>query len=110
VEPVAFADRRIAFGPPIGALTVDYTRHHVAPRDFQVGYFLAQNLDNPVNYGTLIEEIWGWHQERPDASLVHAIAHNVSKLRMKMGEELGDPDYGAIRTIEGIGYIAVSEL
>jgi DNA-binding response OmpR family regulator len=114
VDPLSIADGRITFGPRIGELVVEKRRLRIPPRAFHVGYMLAENVDETVSNDALVERMSGF-----DASTIsknnlkdfrRAVDTDIYHLRQKFGEDLGDIDYGAFRTIFKVGYVALSEL
>lgn len=109
-EPLSFADKRIVLGPRIGQLTLDYAPRKLLPQLFQIGYSLVESVDTPVTYTELIRQVWGWDQPDPDPRMTIRLHESIASIRSVLGEELGDAEYGAIRSVYGVGYVALSEL
>lgn len=112
-EPVAaieFADNRVVVGPEIGRLVVDREVLYIPPRIFDMGYVLAENLDRPVSLQQMVARLWGWEQREVDVSFRANITSGIAELRARLGDELGDERWGAIRTEYNYGYKAVREL
>ncbi|HLQ34717.1 MAG TPA: response regulator transcription factor [Chloroflexota bacterium] len=95
----------------IGDLTLDPRRHEVrkgrkllklTPTEFKLLRCLMLNPNAVVPAGTLLEEVWGYHDPGAGAVL-RATTH---RLRNKLEADPGDPKL--VRTIPGVGVILVA--
>ncbi len=95
----------------IGDLTLDSRRHEVrkgrkllklTPTEFKLLRCLMLNPNAVVPSGTLLEEVWGYHDPGAGAVL-RATTH---RLRNKLEADPGDPKL--VRTIPGVGVILVA--
>ena len=91
----------------LGAFTFDAVRHEVlkdgeavplAPKEFQLLYYLASHPGAVMSKDELIETLWG--EEYLDGAI--SIAVYVRKIREKIEENPAKPAY--LKTVWGVGY------
>ena len=92
----------------IGPLTLDDSRHEVrmadreivlAPLEYRMLFYLAQNAGQVVTQDQLLEHIWGEEY----AGEGHLLRVNMSRLRSKLEPDPSHPRY--LLTKPGIGYM-----
>lgn len=92
----------------IGPLTLDDSRHEVrmadreivlAPLEYRLLFYLAQNAGRVVTQDQLLEHIWGEEY----AGEGHLLRVNMSRLRSKLEPDPAHPRY--LLTKPGIGYM-----
>jgi DNA-binding response OmpR family regulator len=92
----------------IGQLTLDDSRHEVrmagreivlAPLEYRLLFYLAQNVGRVVTQDQLLEHIWGEEY----AGEGHLLRVNMSRLRSKLEPDPAHPRY--LLTKPGIGYM-----
>jgi DNA-binding response OmpR family regulator len=78
--------------------TVDGVAMTLAPQEFRLLSFLAENADRVLSRDDILDHVWGWgHSGDPSTLSVH-----VLRLRAKLDRH----GVGAhIRTVRGVGYI-----
>ncbi len=112
-EALRFADGRVALlGTKQNLLTVDNQKRRLADMDYKFLYTLVQSLDTVVTYPEIVSLTYGWKDPSTSTvdSFLRSMRLQVHRVRNELGAELGDPDYGAIRVNEGLGYTALSTL
>jgi DNA-binding response OmpR family regulator len=118
IDTLWLADRRLQIGPEAGRVVIDHIPKKMPTRAFEITSRLASTPDEMVTLGELMSDIYGW-QTVTDAFIAgfsETFKARMIIVRRTLGEELGDPQSGAIRTVlsaedrHRIGYIAVSEL
>lgn len=101
------ADRRVAVDTTnMSVMSDGHLLEDVTPTQFRLLAELAKRPDRVVGYHTLLSAVWGYSDRGTfDSARVH-----ISSFRRRLGDELGNPRTGALRTRFGIGYYAVSSL
>lgn len=109
-KDIAFADERMELSPQKRTLMVDgQAIDDLSIMEFGVISFLAHNLDRVKQRPIIYESVW----KKPFMRGDRTVDVYVRKLRRRIGEisgDLGDHEYGAIRSRFGIGYLAVSSI
>jgi DNA-binding response OmpR family regulator len=111
IDPYKIADGRVR---------VDDRNHTVYVDDEPVdmpflGYSLLAYLAHPkrVNVAQskqqLLTNVWQYPKGKVPASAMTTVRVHLMRVRQALGPELGDPEYGAIRTVRTVGYYAVSK-
>lgn len=101
-----FASGRVEVSPSRHATYVDGQPVHLTGREFDIVQFLCARLDVTQTRKDIYEAVWGQSFTRGD----RIIDTLIRKIRHKLGPDLEDTYQGAIRTVFGIGYYAVSDL
>jgi DNA-binding response OmpR family regulator len=111
-EAISLADGQVLVGPEFNTVRIHHTLKRTHPMDFQVLWALGAKVDETVTYGELVQAVWGWENlsSRDNERMRNALYGHVSKLRERLGDQLGDVDTGVIRTVTDIGYMALSHL
>lgn len=106
---VSFADERIVVDFEKPAVWVDDCyRPEFTPMQYRLLRYLACNKGEIVNKGNMYRDIW---PEKTNSSTQSNILDvTMGKVRRILGKELGNRNYGAIRTIYGVGFVAVNSL
>lgn len=112
VDPMYLADKRILIGPIPNVMVVDHSRVKMKPGTFSLMQLMAANVDQEYPLSEMVADVYGFRElsSQAEEPLTRCIYNTISAIRDRLGEELGDPKYGAIRTVVGVGYVAVSEL
>lgn len=105
-ETYKIADDRIEVVRPERVVVVDGREIDINTLRFDMLSHLASQADSTVPLPDIYKSVWG---EDLSASS-NAAGMQISLLRKSLGEELGHPSEGAIRTQYGRGYKAVSSL
>lgn len=88
-------------------LTVDAARRRVlrgdeqislTPLEFEILLVLAQSPGVVLSRDDLMDRVWGYR----DYAGGRVVDSHVARIRRKLGDEAGDPQY--IRTVHGVGY------
>lgn len=102
------ADHRIAVDTEARLVRVDKApRQDVTRKEFRILLAFAQHPDTVLHPSDLHDLVWGADDSVDTSETLHV---HISKLRSKLGAELGHPKEGAIRTRHNLGYCAVSSL
>lgn len=100
-------DGRVLVSPEEAALIVDGRLvDDIRPLELKIFSELAKRPNRVVGTDMLGLAVWGY----TDRSVLDSARVHISNLRQRLGEELGDPRTGVLRTRRGIGYYAVSSL
>lgn len=88
----------LVLDPASATATVDGVPMTLAPQEFRLLRFLAENADCVLSRDDILDHVWGWgHSGDPSTLSVH-----VLRLRSKLDRH----GVGAhIRTVRGVGYI-----
>ena len=110
---LSFADDRIVLlGSNLNRLMVDNCQRQLNDVQYKFLHTLVQSVDKVVPHSEIVSSVYGW--EDPSPSTVHSFLKTISshthKVRRELGTELGDPEYGAIRSAGGLGLTALSSL
>ncbi len=96
----------------IGALTIDYAQHLVtihgqeivlAPIEYRILSYLAQNVGRVITQNLLLEHVWGAEYVGEG----HVLQVNMNRLRRKIEPDPLHPRY--VLTKVGIGYLLVAQ-
>jgi DNA-binding response OmpR family regulator len=99
-DPLAFADERIVLDPTTHSAVIDDAkRNDLNLTDLNLLWVFASNLEKEVTDSFIRQEV-GYSASIKE----HAIKVALSRLRSKLGPELGDPLTGAIQTEPRQGY------
>lgn len=106
-ETLRLADDRIVIAPQTLQLEVDgEIAEWATPQRVRLLSILASTPDAYVPREDLATQIY----KVSDPSSHACINVHLSNIRIGLGEKLGDPDTGVIRTQRGFGYCAISSL
>lgn len=90
-----------------GDLTIDFAQHQVKiadreivlpPTEYRILCLLARNVGRVITHEQLLTEVWG-REYRGDT---HILQVAIARLRKRLGDDPGNPQY--IATRPGIGY------
>jgi hypothetical protein len=119
-ESVYLADKRVQIGPEVGRLVVDHVIHKLHNRTYEFLHVISAQPDELITVERIITDLYGWdpvtaHHRK---ELLPSIQSHLSVIHRALGEELGDTEWGAIRTVfkennpasGTLGYLAVSSV
>jgi DNA-binding response OmpR family regulator len=112
VEPLFLADRRVVIGPLNNHVRADGVNERLQSKRFSLLRLMAVRSDTIITYEDYVTLLYGYIE--PTTAIIESFkksfSQDVGDIRSRLGEELGDREYGAIRSLPGVGYIALSEL
>ena len=104
-EQYSFADDRVVVNLKTKELLVDEKPVHLPGKPFQLVGVLARQAGVVTSADYLAAQLW------PDKTAsTSGLFALIKTVRTGLGEELGDPNSGAVRNKRGFGYIAVKKL
>lgn len=83
---------------------VDGKRVELTSMEFDLLRYLAERPDTAVTRQTLLKEVWGYAS---DDDLSRTVDSHVKTLRLKLGDDAGEPRF--IQTVRGTGYRLIAE-
>src|SRR5665213_1198338 len=99
--PYDFASGLIVVDFDSREVTIDQKPVYFTRREFALLHYLGSNAGKVLGRDEILAHVWG-----PGYSIATLQAH-MSFLWAKLGPELGDKEKGALRSIRGVGILAV---
>jgi DNA-binding response OmpR family regulator len=104
----SFANNRIEVVPDEWLVRKDDELVEFTDLEFQILSNFAQNPGRLLRSIDIRDTIWGSWRDGMSDNILQVC---VSNIRKKLGrDDLGDPKYGAIQTVRGVGYRAAKSL